>query len=186
MQVKFGKILRIMIFRKYWRKTVRVYAQRMRSRVSAGLVLFRCTVRGLEVLLAHPGGPLYVAKDAGHWTIPKGEVESGGDLLATARREFTEETGLPSPADPAAYLTLGSIRQKGGKLVHAWAFRGDLPPEYTARSNAFTMEWPPHSGQLQTFPEVDRIEFFDLPAARRQIKPTQIALLDELARQVSH
>jgi predicted NUDIX family NTP pyrophosphohydrolase len=135
----------------------------------------------LEVLLAHPGGPLFAHRDDGHWTIPKGEVEGGGDLLETARREFTEETGLPAPTD-AEYLALGSIQQKGGKWVHAWGVAGDVPPGYRAISNRFSMEWPPGSGRSEEFPEVDRAEFFPLPQARLKIKPSQIPLLDTLER----
>lgn len=164
------------------------YGSAMRSRVSAGLVLYRRSQRGLEVLLAHPGGPLFTHKDAGHWTIPKGEVEDDSALFETARREFAEETGLqaPIPTGPSAsnYVPLGSIRQKGGKLVHAWGVCGDLPPDYVVHSNRFEMEWPPGSGRKESFPEVDRVEFFILTEARRRIKPTQIPLLDELERLV--
>jgi predicted NUDIX family NTP pyrophosphohydrolase len=155
----------------------------MGSRVSAGLILYRVGPDGLEVLLAHPGGPFFVHKDAGHWTIPKGEVEEGADLLETAKREFGEEIGMNPPAN-AAYLPLGSIRQKGGKTVHAWATIGDFPEGFVVRSNSFTMEWPPGSGTMRQFPEVDRAEFFKLEEARRRIKPTQIPLLDELVRQL--
>ena len=121
----------------------------MSTRRSAGILLFRRRSGGLEVLLAHPGGPLYAARDAGHWTIPKGEPDGDGDLLAVARREFEEETGHPAPPGPA--IELGSIQQKGGKIVHGWALEGDLDPA-TARSNTVEMEWPPRSGRRITIP----------------------------------
>ncbi|MCE5268375.1 MAG: NUDIX domain-containing protein [Planctomycetaceae bacterium] len=143
---------------------------------SAGLLMFRSKNGLVEVLLAHPGGPYFVAKDNGAWTIPKGEPEPGEDLLTTAQREFEEETSL-KPIGP--YLPLAPIRQKGGKVVHAWAFQGDCDPAALA-SNAFTMEWPPHSGRQMEFPEIDRAEFFPLTAAKRKIKSTQIPLIDEL------
>ena len=155
----------------------------MPSKVSAGLLFYRPRPDGLEVLLAHPGGPFFMHKDAGHWTIPKGEIEEGADLLETAQREFAEEIGF-EPDPRATYLALGSICQKGGKIVHAWACAGDLPDGYVVKSNLFTMEWPPGSGVAQEFPEVDRAQFFTLAEARRRIKPAQIPLLDELARQL--
>ena len=131
-----------------------------------------------------PEDPFFSHKDHGHWTIPKGEVDPGEtDLLATAIREFEEEIGLAPPAR-APFLPLGSIRQKGGKLVHAWAFPGDWPADKVVSSNVFSLEWPPGSGVMREFPEVDRAEFFDLPEARLRIKSTQIPLLDELERQL--
>jgi len=136
----------------------------------------------LEVLLAHPGGPFFVHKDAGHWTIPKGEIEPGADLLETARREFAEEIGFVP--DAKSFLPLGSIQQKGGKIVHAWACAGDLPTGFVVRSNLFSMEWPPGSGVIDQFPEVDRAEFFHLAEARHRIKAAQIPLLDELERKL--
>ena len=149
----------------------------MASRVSAGVLLYRRRPAGLEVLLAHPGGPLFSRKDAGHWTIPKGEVEPGEELLSVARREFEEETGHPPP-DGAA-IELGSIVQKGGKVVHAWALEGDLDPA-NAVSNTFELSWPPGTGSRQRFPEIDRVEWFDLDEARRRVKETQIPLLERL------
>ena len=148
----------------------------MASRVSAGILLYRRRP-GLEVLLAHPGGPLFARKDAGHWTIPKGEVEPGEELLAVARREFEEETGHPPP--DGATIELGSIVQKGGKVVHAWAIEGDLDPA-NAVSNSFELSWPPGTGLRQLFPEIDRVEWFDLNEARRRVKETQIPLIDRL------
>jgi predicted NUDIX family NTP pyrophosphohydrolase len=147
------------------------------SRVSAGILLFRRRPTGLEVLLAHPGGPLFVKKDEGHWTIPKGEVEPDEELLDVARREFEEETGHPSPKGRP--MELGSIVQKGGKTVHAWAMEGDLDPA-AAVSNTFQITWPPRSGRLQTFAEIDRVEWFGLDEARRRVKETQIPLIDRL------
>ena len=149
----------------------------MASRVSAGVLLYRRRPAGLEVLLAHPGGPLFGRKDAGHWTIPKGEVEPGEEILAVARREFEEETGHPPP--DGAIIELGSIVQKGGKVVHAWAIEGDLDPA-NAVSNTFELSWPPGTGLRQLFPEIDRVEWFDLDEARRRVKETQIPLLERL------
>ena len=145
------------------------------SKVSAGLVMFRIRER-LEVLLVHPGGPFWKNKDEGAWTIPKGEVEAGEELLSVALREFTEETGLV-PRPP--YTPLTPIKQKSGKTVHAWAFEGDCEPS-AIRSNTFSMEWPPRSGKSAVFPEVDRAGFFDLVEGRRKLNPSQAALLDEL------
>jgi predicted NUDIX family NTP pyrophosphohydrolase len=130
----------------------------------------------LEVLLVHPGGPFWAKKDLGAWTIPKGEVAEGEDELTTAQREFEEETGLRAEGP---FHPLGSVRQKAGKVVHAWAFEGDGDPA-TIRSNTFEVEWPPGSGQLRTFPEVDRADFFGLEEARRRINPAQVELLDAL------
>jgi predicted NUDIX family NTP pyrophosphohydrolase len=149
----------------------------MAVRISAGILLFRPRSGRLEVLLGHPGGPFFANRDAGHWTIPKGEVDGDEDLVAVARREFEEETGnRPPDGEP---IELGSIVQKGGKIVHAWALEGDLDPA-TAESNTFQMVWPPGSGRLRTFPEIDRVEWFDVDEAKRRVKPTQIPLIDRL------
>jgi predicted NUDIX family NTP pyrophosphohydrolase len=139
-------------------------------------------IRGgvLEVLLAHPGGPLFRNKDEGAWSIPKGEIEPGEDLLRAAQREFAEETGV-KPRGP--FVPLASIRQKGGKIVHAWAFEGDCDPA-AVKSNTFTMEWPPHSGQRGEFAEIDRAEFFHLATAKRKIKAAQWGLVEELEKQL--
>jgi predicted NUDIX family NTP pyrophosphohydrolase len=145
-------------------------------RTSAGLMMFRRREGGLEVLLVHPGGPFWAKKDLGAWTIPKGEVAEGEDALAAARREFEEETGV-RPEGP--FRPLGAVKQKAGKLVHAWAFEGDCDPA-AIRSNTFRVEWPPRSGEWRTFPEVDRAEWFDLAEARRRINPAQVGLLDAL------
>jgi predicted NUDIX family NTP pyrophosphohydrolase len=147
------------------------------TRSSAGIVLYRRPETGLEVLLAHPGGPLFRNRDAGHWSIPKGEPDENEPLIETARREFAEETGHPVPEGPV--LPLGSIVQKGGKVVHGWAVEGDLDPA-AARSDTFEMEWPPRSGVTQSFPEIDRVEWFDRDEARRRLKPAQAPLLDRL------
>ena len=130
----------------------------------------------LQVLLAHPGGPFFAKKDEGAWSIPKGEPDADGDLLVTAQREFEEETGL-KPTGP--FIPLKSIKQKGGKVVHAWALEDDCDPK-AIRSNTFTMEWPPRSGKQQEFPEIDRAEWFDLATARTKIKGGQEGLIDEL------
>lgn len=154
-------------------------AKKTKARVAAGLIMFRGRGEKLEVLLAHPGGPFFKKKDEGAWTIPKGVLEGDEDFLARARIEFKEETGAEPPAE-ADYISLGSIVQKGGKVVHAWAFEGDLPADFVCRSNTFEMEWPPRSGRRQTFPEVDCAEFFSIERARKKIKSTQEPLLDRL------
>ncbi|MDO8484738.1 MAG: NUDIX domain-containing protein [Candidatus Limnocylindrales bacterium] len=146
-------------------------------RISAGIVLYRRAGGALEVLLAHPGGPFFERRDLGHWTIPKGEPDVDESLLDAARREFLEETGQRLGDGP--WLELGTIVQKGGKVVHAWAVEGDLKPEL-ARSETFQMEWPSRSGQVQAFPEIDRVAWFDPLEARRRIKAAQIPLLDRL------
>jgi predicted NUDIX family NTP pyrophosphohydrolase len=153
-----------------------------RARISAGLLMYRIHAGELQVLLAHPGGPFFTNKDDGAWTIPKGEVEPGeDDLLETAKREFEEETSI-TPTGPFTALT--PVKQKGGKIVHAWAFKGDFEPSAFV-SNTFTMEWPPRSGQQMKFPEIDRAEFFDLAAAKRKIKAGQEALLEELEESIN-
>jgi predicted NUDIX family NTP pyrophosphohydrolase len=150
-----------------------------RSRTSAGLLMFRKSPQGLEVLLAHPGGPYFRNKDEGAWTIPKGEAAESEELLARARIEFEEELGIAAPV-AANWIALGSVTQKGGKIVHAWAFEGNCPMDFVAVSNTFDLEWPPRSGRMQQFPEVDRAEFFSIEEARRKIKDAQIAFLDRL------
>ncbi len=142
--------------------------------------MFRRDQGKTEVLLAHPGGPYFRSKDDGAWTIPKGEVGEGEDLLARARIEFEEELGVPAPAT-ANWIELGSVKQKGGKIVHGWAFEGDCPADFVAVSNTFELEWPPRSGRMEKFPEVDRAEFFSLAKAREKLKEAQIPFLDRLA-----
>ncbi|MBA3542963.1 MAG: NUDIX domain-containing protein [Chthoniobacterales bacterium] len=140
--------------------------------------MFRRKEGQLEVLLAHPGGPYSARKDDGVWTIPKGEPDQDGeDLLARAIIEFEEEVGVPAVGD---WIAIGSIIQKGGKVVHGWAFEGDLPDTFQHQSNNFEMEWPPHSGKLQPFPEIDRVAFFPVAEAHRKIKATQAPFLDRL------
>jgi predicted NUDIX family NTP pyrophosphohydrolase len=157
--------------------TVRSVATIAVMRVSAGIVLFRQQGNGLEVLLAHPGGPLFERRDHGHWSIPKGEPDPDEPLTDAARREFKEETGISLP--DGEWFDLGSIKQKGGKVVHAWGVAGDLDPAQAA-SETFEHEWPPRSGRMQRFPEIDRVEWFTPAEARRRIKETQIPLLDRL------
>jgi predicted NUDIX family NTP pyrophosphohydrolase len=146
------------------------------GRTSAGILLYRRRGTGVEFLLAHPGGP-YQVQDVGNWTIPKGEVEPGEELLEVARREFAEETGHSAPDGNA--IELGEIRQKSGKRVVGWALAGDLDPA-TAVSNTFEMEWPPRSGQRAAFPEIDRVAWFDAVEARLRIKAAQAPFLDRL------
>ena len=146
-----------------------------RSGVSAGILLYRRR-SGLEVLLAHPGGPFWRGRDAGAWTIPKGLVAPGEALLDAARRELREETGLV-PDGP--FLPLGSVRQKAGKTVHAWACEGDADPA-TVTSNTTTIEWPRGSGRRITYPEVDRCGWFALEVARQKLNPAQSELLGRL------
>jgi len=148
---------------------------------SAGLVFYRRRGPNLQILLAHPGGPFYARKDLGAWSIPKGEPDPGEDLLAAARREFEEELGFNPDGEVVA---LGSITQKSGKIVHAWAVEGDWDPTLI-KCIPFTMEWPPHSGKQQEFPEVDRAEFFDLEEARRRINPAQAELLTRLQQMLA-
>ena len=150
-----------------------------RSEVSAGILAFRRNAT-LELLLAHPGGPYWHNKDAGAWSIPKGMVESG-DVLACAKREFNEETGLTARGP---FIPLQPVRQKSGKTVHGFAIEADF--DLTAfASNQFEMEWPPHSGQQQSFPEIDRIAYFDVATARRKILPAQRPFIEELVKRLA-
>jgi predicted NUDIX family NTP pyrophosphohydrolase len=150
---------------------------RRSKEISAGVLAFRRRP-ALEVLLAHPGGPFWAKKDGGVWTIPKGLVEAGDDLVATARREFAEETNL---AADGALFELKPVNQKSGKVVHAFAFEADLELGAFA-SNTFEIEWPPKSGRRRLFPEIDRIAYFAMPAARTKILGYQQPLLDEIER----
>jgi len=147
--------------------------------ISAGILAFR-REKELEVLLAHPGGPFWSKKDAGAWTIPKGLVEAGDDIVVAARREFTEETNLFTKG---AMLELSPVRQKNGKLVHAFALEADFDLGQFA-SNTFELEWPPRSGRRQSFPEIDRIAYFTLPVAKLKIIAYQLPLLCELEKRV--
>ncbi|MFJ5730262.1 NUDIX domain-containing protein [Streptomyces paradoxus] len=145
---------------------------------SAGLLLFHPTDNGLEVLLGHMGGPFFARRDAGAWTVPKGEYEPDEPAWEAARREFLEELGLPPPDGEA--IDLGEVRQTGGKTVTVWAVRADLDPASIV-PGTFRMEWPPRSGQLQEFPELDRVAWFGLDRARAVIVKAQAAFLDRLA-----
>lgn len=147
-------------------------------KISAGLMMYRVRDGELEFLLAHPGGPFWQDRDAGAWTIPKGEIQEDENPLVAAKREFQEEIGVKPQGD---FIELTPITQKSGKIVHAWAFEGDCDTT-SIRSNTFQMEWPPRSGKFQTCPEVDRACFFRMPEARRKINPAQTALLEELRR----
>ena len=147
------------------------------DKISAGLLMYRMRQGQLEVFLAHPGGPLFKNKEEGHWSIPKGEIEPDEALLAAAIREFEEETGLEPRGD---FIELGAIKQKGGKIVHAWAFTGEWDEARPPQSNTFELEWPPRSGTIQRFPEIDRVGFFSIPRARQKLKEAQHPFLDRL------
>jgi predicted NUDIX family NTP pyrophosphohydrolase len=146
-------------------------------RRSAGILLFRRASEAVEVLIVHPGGPLWAKKDLGAWSIPKGEYEDGEDARACALREFEEETGSAPPAD--ALIDLGEVRQKSGKRVTAWGAEGDLDAD-AVRSNTFTMQWPPRSGRMAEFPEIDRAAWYGAPEAREKLNPAQAAFVDRL------
>ena len=154
----------------------RCNARRIMRKKSAGILLYRHAGSGLEVLLAHPGGPFWRNKDDGAWTIPKGEF-ADEDPLAAARREFAEELGVAAPF--GAFLELKPIEQKNAKTVYAWAIEGDFDPAQL-KSNTFLCEWPPKSQRMQEFPEVDRVEWFVPDAAKRKIRTAQSALIDQL------
>jgi len=145
--------------------------------------MFQKKDRCLQVLLVHPGGPFFLNKDNGAWTIPKGEAMEGEDLLSRAQLEFREEIGI----DPAApdWIELGTVKQKGGKTVHAWAFEGNLPADFAVASNTFVMEWPPRSGRTQDFPEIDRAEFFSIEVAKQKINQAHVELLDRLVEHLN-
>ncbi len=149
-------------------------------KVSAGLMMYRVRGGYVEVMLVHPGGPFWMKKDVGAWSLPKGEIAPGEDALQTARREFEEETGVHPQGE---FLALGDIVQKGGKIVQAWAFEGDCDPA-SLKSNTFMMEWPPRSGKKQEFPEIDRAEFFTLAEAKNKINPAQLPLINVLEQVV--
>jgi len=151
------------------------------AQISAGILLFRRRPTGMEVLLVHPGGPLWKNKDAGVWSVPKGLVEDGEELLAGACREFEEEIGF-RPTGP--FVPLTPVKLKSGKVVHAWGCEGDVDPA-AIRSNTFTMEWPPRSGQRAEFPEVDRGEWFTAEQAREKLSAQMMGVVEELARKVA-
>jgi predicted NUDIX family NTP pyrophosphohydrolase len=150
----------------------------MAKKESAGILMYRFRNSTLEVFLVHPGGPYWVKKDRGAWSIPKGEFVAGEDRLHAAKREFQEETGfLPD----GSFVPLTPVKQPGGKIVHAWAVRGDCHADAIV-SNLFSMEWPPRSGKYQKFPEVDRAEWFAITIAKEKILKGQVGLLEELSR----
>lgn len=151
----------------------------MAAKRSAGILLHRRGAAGLEVLLVHPGGPFWAKKDAGAWSIPKGELEEGEDAVACALRELREELGPAPELRRESLVELGSVRQKSGKVVEAWAGEGDFDPA-ALDGNSFSLEWPPRSGRQQEFPEVDRVEWFAPGAARGKILPAQEPFLDRL------
>jgi predicted NUDIX family NTP pyrophosphohydrolase len=151
------------------------------ARASAGILLYRTSSGALEVLLVHPGGPFWARRDIGAWSIPKGEHADGEDPRDCALREFAEETGTALATD--VLVELGSIRQRAGKVVTAWAAEGDLDPA-TVRSNTFTIQWPPRSGRMAEFPEVDRAQWFAVEQAREKLIPAQAELVDRLVERL--
>lgn len=160
-------------------------AKPRRARRSAGLLLYRGAAETLEVLLVHPGGPVWARRDDGAWSIPKGEYEDDKEPLAAARREFEEELGSHPPlARDDDARDLGEIRQKSGKRVRAWAIAGDLDATRIT-SNTFEMQWPPRSGTMREFPEVDRAQWFGVDEARVKLNPAQVPLLDRLLESVA-
>ncbi len=151
------------------------------AKISAGVLLYRRRGNAIEVFFVHPGGPFWAKRDEGAWSIPKGEVDPGEDLLARAKAEFQEETGF---APPHGLRALAAVKQAGGKLVHAFAAEGDCDAG-AIKSNSFDLEWPPRSGKRRSFPEVDRAAWFDLATARRKINAGQAPLLDALERMLA-
>jgi predicted NUDIX family NTP pyrophosphohydrolase len=145
-------------------------------KTSAGILLYKRENSILKVFLVHPGGPFFAKKDAGAWSVPKGEIDEGEDALAAAKREFEEETGCRPEGE---FIALTEVTQKSGKVVRAWAVEGDCDAE-TIRSNTFTLEWPPRSGKMREFPEVDKAGWFTVGEAKEKINPAQAALLEEL------
>lgn len=150
----------------------------MPKRNSAGLLMYRMRNRQLEMLIVHPGGPFWAKKDAGAWFVPKGEIEDGEDELAAAQREFQEETSI-APAGP--FLDLGEVTHKSRKRVRAWAFAGDCDPAAIV-SNTFSMEWPPRSGRMRSFPEVDKAEFVAASTAREKLNPAEFTFVERLQK----
>jgi predicted NUDIX family NTP pyrophosphohydrolase len=154
----------------------------MAKKNSAGLLLYRLSASGIELLLVHPGGPFWTKKDAGAWSIPKGEFEAGEDPLEAAKREFKEETGF---AVEGNFIELTPVKQPGGKIVYAWAVMGDCEAE-SIKSNTFSLEWPPRSGKRNEFPEVDRAGWFTPEVAREKILKGQLNFLEEIKRKIEN
>lgn len=153
----------------------------MAKKTSAGLLMYRIVSGNLELFLSHPGGPHYQHKDDGHWGIPKGEIEAGEELFDTALREFEEETGIKPEG---TYIDLGEIQQKGGKIVHAWAFANNWQGVLQQKSFV-DIEWPPHSGRMITIPEIDKAQFFTVEMAQKKIKDAQAAFIDRLIQKLA-
>lgn len=153
------------------------------GKMSAGILLYRYRTRTLQVFLVHPGGPFWSRRDAGAWSIPKGEYDSSEDPLTAALREWKEETGITLEADKSSFIALEPVKQKGGKTVYAWAREGDIDPA-KIQSNTFEMEWPPRSGKKGSFPEVDKASWFDIPEARQKILEGQLPLIDALLKKL--
>ncbi|MBI2009469.1 NUDIX domain-containing protein [Candidatus Saccharibacteria bacterium] len=154
----------------------------MAKKQSAGILLYKFDEGELKVLIVHPGGPFFVKKDNGNWSIPKGLYEDNEDPFTAAKREYEEEIGMPPPSEP--YLELGEIKRKDGKTIHAWAAEGDVN-ENKVQSNAFEMEWPPKSGKMQEFPEIDKALWFDINTASSKLQPAQVEFLKRLAKQLN-
>lgn len=154
-----------------------------RPKESAGLLMFRKKRGGLQVFLVHPGGPFWAKKEEGAWSIPKGEFGGDEPPLEAAIREFKEEIGVEPKGE---FLELGSVKQKGGKTVHAWAFEGDYDETRPVKSNTFTMEFPPGSGRVREFPEIDRAAFFDAEIAKQKINPAQVELIEKLQKRLCY
>ena len=152
------------------------------KRQSAGILLYRFKDGDLQVLIAHPGGPFFAKKDNGNWSIPKGLYEDDEDPFETAKREYEEEIGVPPPSGP--YLELGEIKRKDGKTIHVWAAEGNFD-ESKVKSNIFEMEWPPRSGKMQEFPEIDKALWFDINSASLKLQPVQVEFLKRLAEQLN-
>jgi len=155
--------------------------EKAKTRVSAGLLMYRVRDEKLEIFLAHPGGPFFANRDEDVWSIPKGVPNDGETLMEAAEREFYEEVGL-KPFGP--YLVLGNITQKGGKVVHAWAFEGDWVEGTVNRCNTFKIEWPPKSGKICEFKEIDRVGFFALEEAKKKLKAAQWSLVERLVHEL--
>ena len=160
------------------------YGAAVAAKHSAGILLYRLAAGGPQVLLVHPGGPYWAKRDLGAWTIPKGECEPEEEPRECALRELAEELGAPPELDAEALIELGSVRQKSGKVVEAWAGEGEFEPA-ALDSNTFELEWPPRSGRRREFPEVDRAEWFEPELARRKILPAQAELIDRLLERVA-